>query len=54
VSDKPEFSVNELMVIMIALRKSARTSHPLLAIVQRELAYRIAKFVPPPFDKDET
>jgi hypothetical protein len=54
MSDKPEFSTDELTIISIALRKSARTSHPLLATLQRALAHRIAAFIPPPFEKEES
>ena len=48
-----DLSQEDLRIITIALRKAARTSHPDLAFRERELAYRIAKLIVPPFHIDE-
>jgi hypothetical protein len=46
-----ELSINDLKIIVIALRKAARQPD----IVSREwaLAYRLAKLIPPPFTAEE-
>jgi hypothetical protein len=49
----PDLSMDDLRIIVIALRKAAHTSHPEMAIREREIAYRIAKLIPPPFTPEE-
>lgn len=48
-----DLSMDDLRIIVIALRKAAHTSHPEMAARERELAYRIAKLIPPPFTPEE-
>jgi hypothetical protein len=51
---RPNLSMEDLRVIVIALRKAAdHTPHPDMATRERELAYRIAKMIPPPFTPRE-
>jgi hypothetical protein len=49
----PDLSVDDLVVLVAALRKAARMSHPIMAMRERELAYRLAKLIPPPFTPEE-
>jgi len=53
MTDGPDLSMEDLRVIVIALRKAAHTSHPDMALRERELAYRIAQHIPPPFTPEE-
>lgn len=46
-------SMEDARIAVIALRKAARTSHPDLAARERDLAYRIARHIPPPFTPEE-
>jgi hypothetical protein len=46
---RPDLSMEDLRVAVIALRKAAQSSHPEMAARERELAYRIAQHIPPPF-----
>lgn len=48
-----DLSIDDLRIIIIALRKAAHTSHPDMAARERELAYRLAKLIPPPFTPEE-
>lgn len=48
-----DFTVDDLRIIVIALRKAAQISHPELARRERDLAYRIAQRIPPPFTPEE-
>lgn len=48
-----ELTFDDLKIVVIALRKAARTSHPELAVRERDLAYRIARHIPPPFTPEE-
>lgn len=45
--------MDDLRIVVIALRKAARTSHPEMAARERELAYRLVKLIPPPFTPEE-
>ena len=49
----PDLSMDDLKVIVIALRKAAHTSHPEMARRERDLAHRIAQHIPPPFTPEE-
>lgn len=49
----PDLSMDDLRIVVIALRKAARTSHPEMAARERELAYRLVKLIPPPFTPEE-
>ena len=48
-----DLSVEDLRIIVIALRKAAQTSHPEMARRERDLAYRLAQQIPPPFRPEE-
>jgi len=43
----PDLSIEDYRIIVLALRKAAHTSHPDLAARERDLAYRISKYIPP-------
>jgi hypothetical protein len=49
-----DLSMEEIRIAWIALRKAARTSHPIIAAAEREIAYKLANLLPPQFTKDET
>jgi len=49
----PDLSMEDLRIIVIALRKAARTSHPDMAAREREIAHRLAQQIPPPFTPEE-
>lgn len=49
----PVLSMEDLRIIVIALRKAAHTSHPEMARREREIAYRLAQSIPPPFTPEE-
>jgi len=49
----PDLSMEDLRILVIALRKAAHTSHPEMATRERELAYRIAQFILPSFTPEE-
>lgn len=51
---KIELTLEEARIVVIALRKAARTSHPILAAAERELAYRLLQQIPPPYTPEET
>ena len=50
---RPDLSMDDLRILVIALRKAARSSHPEMATRERELAHRIAQHIPPPFTPEE-
>ena len=50
---RPELSMEDLRIMVIALRKAAHTSHPEMATRERDIAYRIAQHIPPPFTPEE-
>lgn len=50
---RPDLSMEESRIVVIALRKAAHTSHPDMAAREREIAYRLAQLIPPPFTPEE-
>jgi hypothetical protein len=50
---RPELSMDDLKILVIALRKAAHSSHPEMAHRERDLAYRVAQHIPPPFTPEE-
>jgi hypothetical protein len=48
-----DLSMPELRIAVIALRKAAHTSHPLMAICERQLAYKFARHLPPSFSVND-
>src|SRR3954469_19938836 len=50
---RPDLSMEDFRITVIALRKAAHTSHPDLAARERDIAYRIARLIPPAFSAED-